>query len=61
MLINLCFLSESCFVFMGSTCFFVERSYFRDVVEFKKGKFDSQQYLMGEAPKIAHGRKDLIE
>ena len=35
---------------MGSTHFFVEKSFFREVVEFEKGKFDSQQHLMSEAP-----------
>ena len=38
---------------MGSTDFFVEKSFFREVVEFEKEKFDSQQHLMSEAPKKA--------
>ena len=37
---------------MGSTHFFVEKSFFRDVVEFEKEKFHSQQHLISEAPKI---------
>ena len=37
---------------MGSTHLFVEKSYFREVVEFEKEKFDSQQHLMEEAPGI---------
>jgi hypothetical protein len=37
---------------MGSTHLFVEKSYFREVVEFEKGKFDYQQHLMEEAPKF---------
>jgi len=43
--IHLCFS-----IFMCSTYFFVEKSYFREVVEFEKGKFDSQQHLMEESP-----------
>jgi hypothetical protein len=35
---------------MCSTYFFVEKSFFREVVEFEKGKFDSQQHLIEEAP-----------
>jgi hypothetical protein len=35
---------------MGSNHFFVEKSFFREVVEFEKGKFDSQQHLMEQAP-----------
>jgi hypothetical protein len=41
--------------FIGSTYFFVEKSYFREVVEFEQGKFDSQQHLMEEAP-VMHQR-----
>ena len=38
---------------MGSTHFFVEKSYFREVVEFETEKFDSQQHLMEEAPDVS--------
>ena len=31
-------------------CIKGEKSYSREVVEFEKGKFDSQQHLMEEAP-----------
>ena len=41
---------------MGSTDFFVEKSFFREVVEFEKGKFDSQQHLMSEAPYYQQSR-----